>query len=845
MRDFNGVTQHRQAARRDKGDLREAITAVVAAVCLGMSAGAAAQEAADATELDPNEPGRTQTDEPAEESTGEAQPQNKLENIVVVAQRKKQLNQDVPVSISVVDQRLIQEWSLTDLNTATLYTPNVQIADAGFFIMPRIRGFGTDQNNKGFEPPGGVAIDGIPYTRLEYFTAALFDLDRMEVYRGPQGTAFGKNTTAGLIHLITESPTDTYQGRIDVQYGDDFDRRRIEAGFGGPLIENFLNFRVSALSDQRRGFVENSATSMSLSGAPEYGRGNNRQGVRLKLNFTDLFGSNLLLSAESVRIEAIGAGIEVFNVDDNLQQVIRQYEPNSDFTRANYVNSINDPDSRLIGMTTFNANWRYNVGSWGLVALGGYSVLDDEAALDTDVTPVPALFSSDKDRSPTTTAEVRLESPDFDGFLGIGGPGHSSFLAGAYYQKRDIQGEGIVFGVGLPFLDLLLSGFSTDPNVLSMIPQVQGLLAVINPLVPPILGGTDAGYAEDFTQDFDQQAVARALFTQMQWDFTDTWGMEYGIRFNQEDKDAQFNQFYSSDTAILLPVLGVREYTADLTRSENDIAQRVALKYEPSSDYSIFVHWARGFRSGGYNAFSFTGEPDTLEFDPESATDIGLDFKSTLLDGRMRLNVSLFRLDVSGFQVLVNEDSPTGFGLGSNSVENADKARSQGVEADLAWLVTDWFRLFSTLGINDTEYLDFENNRCFPDNPDTDGDGNPSCDATGKPFPLTPKYTGTLLGMATLPLPRGLLMQLGGGFDYRSSQFANTSLDPRFKEGPTLRLRASIGIGDPVNGWSFRLQGENLTNEVVTIRQGQIFRGAVVEGTEAPRTIYGVFHYSY
>ncbi len=774
----------------------------------------------------------------------------RLEEIVVVAQKKAEPIQDVPISISVIDEQFIEEWSITDLNTTVLYTPNVKVADAGYFILPRIRGFGTDQNNKAFEPPAGVAIDGIPYTRLEYFTSALFDLARMEVYRGPQGTAFGKNTTAGLIHLITNSPTDEYQGFVDIQYGD-FDRRRLEGAVGGPMIPGFLNFRVAGLSDDRTGFVRNSAT-VSLNGAPEYGRGNNRKGVRLKLDFVDLFGSSLRLTAEKVDIEALGAGIELFDVSDTMRAAILRYDPATDFERANYVNTINDPDYRRIALETYNAEWRLDIGEWELVGLGGYSVLDGDAALDTDISPVPAIAAFDSDRSPTTTAEFRLESPELDGLLGLPSLfgvdlGYSNILAGLYYQKREIQGDGIRYRVGLSYLDLLLA--STLDNAGSPVPDlITNLVAALFPLIPPIGGIADSAYSEEATQDFDQSADAQAAFAQLQWQLTPVWGVEYGIRFNQETKDAHFNMYYSSDSALLLPLLGVEEYERDLSLSEDNVAHRVSLNFEPSEEIGLFLHWAKGFRGGGFNAFSYRGDIDELIYGPESATDWGLDFKSTLLDGRMRLNVSLFRLDVDDFQVLVGlpTNSPTGIGLGGSKVENASKARSQGIEADMTWLVFDWFTLFSTFGLNDTEYLDFTTNTCFPDNKDTDGNGDTYCDATGKPFPLTPKYTGTTLGMITVPLSRsGLAMQIGGGFDYQSGQYSNTSLDDRYTQGPVTRWRATIGFGHAFDGWSFRLQGENLTNEKVTVRQGQIIKGAVVEGIEAPRTIYATFRYNF
>lgn len=772
-----------------------------------------------------------------------------LEEVLVVAQKRSESIQDVPLSISVINEDFIEEWSITDLSSAVLYTPNVKVADAGFFILPRVRGFGVNQNNKAFEPPAGVAIDGIPYTRLEYFTSALFDLERMEVYRGPQGTAFGKNTTAGLIHLITRSPTDELEGFIDYQYGD-FERRRLEAGVGGPLIEGFLNFRVAALLDERDGFVENSA-GVSLTGAPDLGRGTEREGYRLKLEFPDLFGSMLKIGVDSTRVESTGAGLELFDVTDTFRAITLSYDPASDFTRGNFVNTINDPDFRKTELDIYNLEWRYGIGEWGLVAQGGYAVLEGSAALDVDSTPAPAIFARDGDRSPTKTLELRLESPELPGLFGLDNLfglelGSSNFLVGAYTQNRRIEGDGLVYEFGAAYLDYFFIDTigSAGSNLL---PQTNSLLAQLFPQLPISSGALRGLVAESVTQVFNQEADAKAIFLQSKWQFFPSWALEAGIRFNDEVKTASFNQFYSSpEPNIIMPILGIEEYQHDLRRDESNISRRFALNFQPSDDLGIFLHVARGFRGGGYNAFSFRGSLDQLQYESEEATDWGVDIKSTWLDGRMRLNLSLYRIDIDDFQVLVGVANERGFGVGSNKVENAAKARSQGLEGDMTFAVTRWLTLFATLGVNDSEYLDFTNNQCFPDNRNTDGDSDPRCDSTGKPFELTPKYTGTLLGMVTLPLTRsGLALQFGGGLDYQSEQFTTTSLDDRYIQGDVTRWRATVGIGNPLQGWSFRLQGENLTDEVATLRQGQILKGSVVEGVEAPRTVYGTFRYTF
>ncbi|MGH8445488.1 MAG: TonB-dependent receptor, partial [Solimonas sp.] len=731
-----------------------------------------------------------------------------LAEVVVVAQKKIQRLQDVPMSISVVDEKTIAQWAVTDVGQAVKFTPNVTIQDAGYYVFPRVRGFGFNLNNRAFEPPAGFALDGIPYSRVEYFTAALFDVSRVEVLRGPQGTLFGKNTTAGLIHIISNVPTPDYRGFVDVQYGD-YDRRRVEGAVGGPLIDGVVDFRIAGFVDDRDGFVDNTTAAVSPTAQPEM-RGQDRNGLRAKLRFPDLFGSQLMLGYERSRLDAIGTGTEMYTDSPLLQSILRRYDRNADFQRGNDIASLNDPDDRKVAIDTYTVDWNAALGDWSVIALGGYSRLNTVGHLDTDGTPSPAIFAYADDRSPTTTAELRTESPTFDGLLGLGELfglelGQSNVQAGAFFQRRGIGGDGIGFRIGgLPYLEILVASQQNDPN--SALSQLLNLLYQILP--PTNL------LTESVMQEFDQTSDTYAVFGQLEWDFLPEWTLQLGLRLSREEKEASWNQHYTSAPPhIVLPLLGIDEFTAQQRISEDQVQPKVSLKYSPLADVNLFLHWARGFRGGGFNAFSYSGAPDELVFGPETANEWGFDIKTTLLDGRARFNVSLFRLDIDDFQVLTQIPDANGIGIGVSKVQNAAKARAQGVEADFAWQATAWLTLLGSAGYNDTEYLDFKINGCPADSPNSDGDDDPRCDASGKSFNGTPKFNYNVNSMVTLPvLDWGLLFTIGLGVEYESKKYLNDTLDENAMQGEFYRLRASLGVGDPRRGWSFQLHGDNLTD---------------------------------
>lgn len=770
----------------------------------------------------------------------------RLDEIVVTARKKEEDVQNVPISMSVVDAKFIANWGLTDVREAMLAVPNVKVEEAGFFASPRVRGFSFNNNNKAFEPPAGVALDGIPYTRVEYFNAALFDVQRIEVLRGPQGTTFGKNTTAGLIHVVTADPTSDFAGFVDVQAGE-FDRQRVEAAVSGPLLGDAAQFRIAAFTDEREGFIRNTTAAVS-DVAREHLRGTDRNGVRVKLKFPDLGASQLKLAFEHVNLASLGAGAEMFHASPAIQSTLRRYDPDTDFTKNNGVASIDQPDSRRVKIDTLSGEWTRAVGEWDVTALGGYSVLKNVLDIDTDFTPAPAIFGHDQDRSPTSTLEFRAQSPDFDGLFGLGGAGlgTSNLLAGVYAQKRAIEGSGFRFRIGtVPFLELTVASQQDAPaqTLLDALPaDVRALLFSAVPALPA--GGVAD---EEVQQGFEQHAEAVAAFGQLDWSFAERWGLEFGARLNHEKKRATWHSVYTTpEPNTVLVLAGISEFDASRDATETEFQPKVAVSYEISDDLKAFLHYARAYKGGGFNAFAFRDVDDELAYGPETAGEWGFDLKGKLLDGRMRANLSLYRLDIDDFQVLTRVPDALTIGLGVTKVENAAKARAQGVEGDVTWLASDWLTLIVAAAYNDTEYLDFKTNDCPADMDNTDGDDDQRCDVSGRPFAFAPKFNGTLLGQVRFPVGNGGLELTGGtAMEFQSRQYLDIDLDERKTQSAFTRWRATLGIGNPERGWSFKIVGENLTDKRTAIRQGDIVPGLFVSLEEAPRQVYGQFRWSF
>ncbi len=755
-----------------------------------------------------------------------------IEEVVVTAQKREQAEIDVPISISVIDADFIAEQGITDLHDISVFVPNTKIHTSAVFPDIRIRGFGTSPLNPVFEQSVGLVLDGIPYGSKAFYQAALFDIERVEVLRGPQGALYGKNVTAGLLNITAKSPTDEATGFVDLQKGD-LEHGRLEAGFGGPLLPGLVNFRFAGLEDKRDGYFENT-TVLTVPTAPESLGARDREAVRAKFEFPDLVGSKLQLTYEESDSLLVG-GYEFRRIPAATRPLFLQFDPNTDFEPDNLVGSIDHFDGIDIGVKTFVANWSYDWGDWGLTAVGGRSVLDEALENDTDFGPTPAAFTLAGRTTTQTTLELRLLSPTLPGFLGLDqlfgrSLGESNFTVGYFSQKRQIDD---LFST-LNFNDLLLAEIVLVDQVPVAGPVIGSLIGGLFPqlpLIPATIELLDQVTREQSTIFFDEQAETTAFFGQMDWAFLPKWSLSLGLRVSDEDKQAHIRRRFDTPNSLFFEqVLMWEEFDRRVARSESQKSPKVSLNYQPTDEISLFLSWGEAYKAGGFNAFASGGSDDELTFEPEVVQQWAIDAKTRLLDGAASLNVSVFRMDLDDFQVLTAD--PGNLRI---TIENAAMARSQGVEADLTWLPTEWLTLRGTLGYLDTEFLDFPIATCPQDRENSDGDSEPRCDVSGKPLVRAPKWSNTLTPIIAVPLSAipGLGRIGGSAFDgiglllsltaeYQRDQFLNDDLDERKQQESFYRYRGNIGIGDLNQTWSLRLSAENLTDERTAVAAAEL-----------------------
>jgi outer membrane receptor protein involved in Fe transport len=777
-------------------------------------------------------------EEPASTKVSAAPKGRVIEEIVVTAQRTEQQLHDVPISMSAFDDRFLQNQGIHDLGDLARYAPNVRVDLSGTYIQPRIRGFSTNTVvNRGLELPVGIVVDEIPYSRADYFASGLFDLDRVEVLRGPQGQLFGANTTVGLLNLVTKNPTDEFTGFVDTEIGE-LGRRRLEGGIGGPLLRGNVRFRIAGLSDERGDYIENT-TARILPGADEALGSLLRQSVRAKLDFPNLFGGSLLVSYQRDVLDVGPQPQELTSVPAGFQDLMRRYDPQTDFVPGNFVASLDAPSFRKADIDTFTAIARYDLGGWGLNLAGGWSGLRSASSNDADGGPWPSTKVFVDETGDQTTGELRVTSPDLSGFLGIGNLfgwplGSSDFTSGFFYQRRTQSPTDAIT--------------TLDANLVLLLEAID-MGAPVPPARPP-------SKFEFFTTDFDQTANELAGYGQMNWRFLDRWTLIGGMRVSHTAKEASWVQKVASEdgSPSLLSLLGVVDSYVDAqSNGELHFAPKGGLKFDWSENLNFYGIWAEGYQAGGFNNFSNSSQPRTRVVDPAFVDSWEAGSKTKLLDGTAELNLSLFWMTMKDFQLFTVAALP-GEQLPVSRVINVGRLRARGFEVDSTWLPTDWLTIRGALGFNDTKYLEFPFGTCIGDRPNTDGDGDPRCDLAGRPLEQAPKWDTSFTTVVRIPLTsipglgpilpafvKDVDLTNGLSVQYTDNRYLNDSDDPRTRQPSFFLLDGSIGFGSESRGWSLQLRVENLTDETYhnTSFEGVPANGVIWKGQSPPRHVFG------
>lgn len=617
-----------------------------------------------------------------------------LEELIVTAKKRQQSLQDVGASVSAVTGSRLEDGGIGNIEDLQSLLPSVSVGSDFAQAKIFIRGIGLNSSFAGVDPSVALHVDGAVVSQSFAQLGSFFDLERVEVLRGPQGTLYGRNATGGSFNLITRKPTEELEGYARLTVGE-HSQVLVEGAISGPLSDS-VRGRIAIRSDSRDGYGENIVTGNDIDDS-------DKQSIRAHLDIDLSETANLLLSVEHHEEDDAGLSLKFIEVASAIDPGIAAAPGVGGFAPgirdiASEIDPRNDRDT-----TAFNAQLNLALNDkWSLTSITNYRELD-------------VLLTQDLDISSNLNDDVQnnvVESEHFSQELQFSYEGERlrGIIAFYYFQEDLFNANNIGFG-------------SADAPIGAF----------------PLFANTQAVL---FTGDIDIESTA--VFANFTYDLDDKFSLDIGGRYSDETREA--------DNVNLLnfshfgPAALNRTLTFSDRRSFDDFSPSIGLNWQASEDVLLYATYSEGFKSGTIQSGQLTPI-----LDPEEIENFEFGFKGTFLDNRLRVNANAFYYEITDLQL--DRTRPENDGSFTTIFENAAEAEGSGIELEVTWLPTDNFQIDAYLGLLDTEFGEF-----FTDNPLDNGinvqdlDGNSLRQAPEVTWGIRGEYTIPLNGGARISL---------------------------------------------------------------------------------------------
>ncbi len=603
-----------------------------------------------------------------------------LEDIVVTAQRRAESAQDVPIAITAFNAETLATRGINTALDVTQFVPNlVGLNNTGLGTANAyyLRGVGNTESIATFDPPIGTYIDDVYISRQNANNFSFFDVERVEVLSGPQGTLFGRNTTGGAIAVVMKDPGDTTGGYFEAGFGS-YQRKLVRGSVDLP-VSSSLSFKISAYWQDDKGYAKNTTTGETINENDGWGA---RLGVKAAL--TD----SITWRASYMHSYADASNVANFDC----------YPANPTNCDGRFVTTglrkVNDFGGRFTGrkddfgmgnkaeMDMITSNLEIGAGDNAKVNLiTGYLNMSQRFALDfSDGRALPSLtvptppvrgytlggfVIANDGKHKQFTQEIKLSGSLGDGLI--------DYVTGVFYinEKNDTD-----------FADLFNLGLAPPPAGFPF------LLA---------------------DRRLKNNTEAWAGYAQVDVNATEALTLTAGIRYTDEEKTfnitdnrASCNDGTVEATCLVNGNLRATNGVAIPTTIRTKVwTPRFAINYKMNDDVLLFLSATKGFKSGGWNARA-TAPSEALPFGPETAWSYEAGVKADLMDNRLRVNLTGFLLDIEGLQ------TPSAFTRANGSIafitRNFANYRNKGLELEVTARPADGFTLFGSVGYMDDEY---------------------------------------------------------------------------------------------------------------------------------------------
>lgn len=763
-----------------------------------------------------------------------------LEEIIVTAQKRAQSLQDVPISVATISGEKINNLGIQGLEELSIYTPNVTINQGMASPNMFIRGIGSGTNS-GFEQSVGLYVDGIYVGRSALAnTPFIFDLERVEILKGPQGILFGKNTIGGAINVTSARPTDEFEGSTEIIFEPEHGEKVFSAVVSGPLTPS-LSGRLAGRHSQMDGWIDNVGTG-------QQGPDNDEDFIRTSLFWEDGDSLDIQTKYEYGDFKRNAPAIEIIAAPSNTTNDAGvAVWPDAQLDGRSNTNFPAFNNSRT---ETFALTINKTLGENTLTTISGYSAYDQQWNEDADYSPVSALHRSTQESFEQYSQEIRLASPEGE---------RGSWIVGGYWQSGDLTVDRE--NVELDYSQMGIANLAVLPAVLN---NGQSFI------------------------EYDQESESWALFGQSTWSLSETVRVTLGLRYTEEEKQLDKRSYVTVDAGVgVMTPLGIIAYADNsasppgtavvvqdlfthdfkgLQRDEEKFTWSFNTQWDITDDVMSYIAVSTGFKGGGFDE-SYIGSGDSirligissaadlfnsdhvadsnnvvatfagngsssLKYEEETVLSYELGAKMTLAGGVADLNIAIFRSEFDNMQVssLIGD---------AFRVSNAGESISQGVEVDGRWRLTESLTIGGSLAYLDAFYDEFENATCTVSQAQL-VTGECFQDLQGETLLFSPDWSANINVSHVMDFGDELELLTALDVNYADEFYSALDLDANTQHDAVTKVNLRVALSHLNKGWSLALIGKNLTDETTSVWNNDVALngvGAYFGVIERPRSV--------
>lgn len=691
---------------------------------------------------------------------------NTVEQVIVTAQKRAENVQDVPLTVTPITSNTIERLHVQDLKDINGIAPNVQISVNGGLAMVSqvsIRGIGESNNPLPYVGTEVTTIiDGVVQGTALFGLANQFDLERVEILAGPQGTLFGANTAAGAVNIVTKQPSGEFGAYGQVTVGN-YSRTDVQVGVNVPIIEGLLAGKIAFSHVGREGFYTN-----LYNGEPVDNMNNNT--VRGYLKWTPSDSVDVTFQTQYQHMKM---GNSLLNTSLSYPGEIF-YRPGTPRGFQIYDDQVNE-NTAITWAHVLTANWASPFGK--VTSITGYQTYKYTSYLDfsgincycMNAFPGPDGWSDHGWQISQEIRDVFHPAPNVE------------VLAGVYFLRWQDTPDGITT---LGFI---------DPGLISRGPNRE-------------------------------HTTNLAAFGQVYWDISDRLRLQGGLRVSRDTSWIWRANYIYYKPGGTTPLLGWRNIIGAINlgsqpgnepssgeHSWTNVSGKIGADYKINDDFMVYGFYARGLKSGGFNG-AVTKKENIGPYNPEKVDAFEAGLKSTWLDRRLQVNLTAFLNKWKEMQVVqfTFADATT-----LNSVIlNAGSAETKGFEVQAEAVPVDGLRFHATLGYLWAKYKEFRSSTgpiCPP--PPADQPLGCAIDYAGRDIPYSPRWTGSIDGSYTTPVAGGEMTALVQ-YTYTGKRWGNYTQAATERLAEVGLLNANISWGPMDRRWSIALWGRNLNDKI-------------------------------